>query len=40
MTAALMPRGYALVRGTSFAAPLVGGLLAQALRSPDRAAAD
>lgn len=40
MAAALTPRGYALVRGTSFAAPLVAGLLAQALRSPDRAAAD
>jgi len=40
MTAALTPRGYALVRGTSFAAPLVAGLLAQALRAPDRAAAD
>jgi hypothetical protein len=40
MTAALTPRGYALVRGTSFAAPIVAGLLAQALRSPDKASAD
>jgi subtilisin family serine protease len=28
------------VRGTSFAAPIVAGLLAQALRSPDKAAAE
>jgi hypothetical protein len=40
MAAARTPRGYALVRGTSFAAPIVAGLLAQALRSPDRAAAE
>jgi hypothetical protein len=40
MTAARTPRGYALVRGTSFAAPIVAGLLAQALHSPDRASAD
>jgi hypothetical protein len=39
MTAALTPRGYALVRGTSFAAPIVAGLLAQALHSPDKASA-
>jgi subtilisin family serine protease len=39
MAAARTPRGYALVRGTSFAAPIVAGLLAQALRAPDRAAA-
>jgi subtilisin family serine protease len=39
MAAARTPRGYALVRGTSFAAPIVAGLLAQALRSPDTAAA-
>lgn len=39
MSAALTPRGYALVRGTSFAAPLVAGLLAQALHFPDKAAA-
>jgi subtilisin family serine protease len=40
MTAARAPRGYALVRGTSFAAPIVAGLLAQMLRSPDKAAAE
>jgi subtilisin family serine protease len=40
MTAALTPRGYALVRGTSFAAPIVAGLLAQELHSPDKASAD
>jgi len=40
MSAALAPRGYALVRGTSFAAPLVAGLLAQSLHSPDKAVAD
>jgi subtilisin family serine protease len=39
MTAALTPRGYALVRGTSFAAPIVAGLLAQELHSPDKASA-
>lgn len=39
MTAARTPRGYALVRGTSFAAPIVAGLLAQTLHSPDQAAA-
>ena len=39
MTAALTPRGYALVRGTSFAAPIVAGLLAQALHSPDKSSA-
>jgi subtilisin family serine protease len=39
MAAALTPRGYAMVRGTSFAAPIVAGLLAQVLRSPDAAAA-
>ncbi len=31
--------GYGVARGTSFAAPLVAGLLAAALREPDRAAA-
>jgi len=36
MAAARTPRGYALVRGTSFAAPIVAGLLAQTLHSPDR----
>jgi subtilisin family serine protease len=40
MTAARTPHGYALVRGTSFAAPIVAGLLAPALNSPDKAAAD
>lgn len=40
MSAARTPRGYAPVRGTSFAAPLVAGLLAQALRSPDKAGAE
>lgn len=37
MVAAENPRGYANVRGTSFAAPLVAGLLAQHLQQPDRA---
>jgi len=32
-------RAYAPVRGTSFASPLVAGLLAARLPSPDRAAA-
>ena len=40
MAAARTPRGYALVRGTSFAAPIVAGLLAAALHSPDRASAE
>lgn len=40
MAAARTPRGYALVRGTSFAAPIVAGLLAEALHSPDKALAD
>ena len=40
MAAARTPRGYALVRGTSFAAPIVAGLLAQALHAPDKAAAE
>lgn len=40
MAAARAPRGYALVRGTSFAAPIVAGLLAAALHSPDRASAE
>ncbi len=40
MAAARTPRGYALVRGTSFAAPIVAGLLAQALHSPDKASAE
>jgi len=33
--AARLPRGLALVRGTSFAAPLVAGLLARLLQRPD-----
>ena len=38
--AAARPRqGYALVRGTSFAAPIVAGLLARELTAPDPAAA-
>jgi subtilisin family serine protease len=40
MAAARTPRGYALVRGTSFAAPIVAGLLAQALHAPGPAAAE
>lgn len=40
MAAARTPRGYALVRGTSFAAPIVAGLLAEALHAPDKALAD
>jgi subtilisin family serine protease len=40
MAAARTPRGYELVRGTSFAAPIVAGLLAQSLHSPDKASAD
>ncbi len=39
MAAAHSPQGYVLVRGTSFAAPLVAGLLALALKAPDEAAA-
>jgi subtilisin family serine protease len=39
MVAADMAGGYTAVRGTSFAAPLVAGLLATRLRSPDRKAA-
>ena len=40
MAAAKSPSGYTLVRGTSFAAPIVAGLLALNLRAPDKAAAD
>lgn len=39
MLAAALPDGFAAVRGTSFAAPLVAGLLARELRSPDALAA-
>lgn len=34
MSAACSPQGYTMVRGTSFAAPLVAGLLAMQLREP------
>ena len=37
--AGFAPGGYARARGTSFAAPLVAGLLAAALHEPDAAAA-
>jgi len=36
MAAATLPDGYETVRGTSFAAPIVAGLLAQRLAQPDR----
>jgi hypothetical protein len=39
MVAAKSPQGFAAVRGTSFAAPLVACLLAAQLRDPDSAAA-
>jgi subtilisin family serine protease len=39
MSAALPPRGFAEVRGTSFAAPIVAGLLAPAIAAPDPATA-
>jgi subtilisin family serine protease len=39
MAAANCPEGYIGVRGTSFAAPLVAGLLAARLTAPDHAAA-
>jgi subtilisin family serine protease len=35
-----MPESYAAVRGTSFAAPIVAGLLARELREPDTAQRD
>jgi len=35
MVAATSPEGYSVVRGTSFAAPLVAGLLAPHLMAPD-----
>ena len=40
MAAARSPQGFALVRGTSFAAPIVAGLLALTLRTPDKRLAD
>jgi subtilisin family serine protease len=39
MSAANPAQSYAVVRGTSFASPIVAGLLAEALSRPDRAAA-
>jgi subtilisin family serine protease len=36
LAAASLGNGYAVVRGTSFAAPIVAGLLAAELRSPNR----
>jgi subtilisin family serine protease len=39
MSAANPSQTYAVVRGTSFAAPIVAGLLAEALSQPDKAAA-
>jgi hypothetical protein len=40
MSAAAMTHTYALVRGTSFAAPIVAGLLAQQVLAPEKAQAD
>lgn len=40
MPAASIPQTYASVRGTSFAAPLIAGLLAMELQQPDKASAD
>jgi hypothetical protein len=40
ISAAGLEHSYAPVRGTSFAAPLVAGMLAQLLKEPDRANAD
>jgi Subtilase family len=39
MSAANPAQSYAVVRGTSFASPIVAGLLAEAVREPDKAAA-
>jgi subtilisin family serine protease len=39
MTAAKSPRGFSLVRGTSFAAPIVAGLLSNLLHEPNKSAA-
>lgn len=40
MSAANPAQRYAMVRGTSFASPIVAGLLAEALHAPDKGAAD
>ena len=40
MSAANPAQSYAVVRGTSFASPIVAGLLAEAVRAPDKAAAE
>ena len=40
LAAARRPSGYALVRGTSFASPIVTGLLALNLHAVDKTAAD
>ena len=40
MAAAMLSPSFAAVRGTSFAAPIVAGLLAAQLREPDPAAAE
>jgi subtilisin family serine protease len=39
MSAANPAQSYVVVRGTSFASPIVAGLLAEALREPDKVAA-
>jgi subtilisin family serine protease len=39
MSAANLAQSYSMVRGTSFASPIVAGLLAEAMREPDKAAA-
>jgi subtilisin family serine protease len=39
MSAANPAQSYAAVRGTSFASPIVAGLLAESLQAPDKAAA-
>jgi subtilisin family serine protease len=39
MSAANPAQSYVVVRGTSFASPIVAGLLATTLNQPDRAAA-
>jgi hypothetical protein len=39
MSAANPAQSYAVVRGTSFASPIVAGLLAEAVHAPDKAAA-